>query len=126
MLQRIFYNKIHFLNWRIIALQYCVGLCQTSTWISHRYIYVPPLLSLCDKGFILVVFTCSWCVCVCSDSPALAITWILQNSEDCEGFSVMVTVVSYVCTLSPKIKLIKKTGNVLLRLVIFLTLHCII
>ena len=27
-------------NWGIIALQYCVGLCHTSTWISHRYTYV--------------------------------------------------------------------------------------
>ena len=37
--------KVHF-NWRIIALQYCVGFCHTSTWISHRYIYVPSLLKL--------------------------------------------------------------------------------
>ena len=33
-------------NWRIIALQYCFGFCQTSTWISHRYTYVPSLLNL--------------------------------------------------------------------------------
>ena len=33
-------------NWRIVALQNCVGFCQTSTWISHRYIYVPSLLNL--------------------------------------------------------------------------------
>ena len=37
--------KIMF-NWRIIALQYCVGFCQTSTWINHRYTYVPTLLNL--------------------------------------------------------------------------------
>ena len=24
-------------NWRIIALQYCIGFCHTSTWISHKY-----------------------------------------------------------------------------------------
>ena len=37
-----------FLNFtrRIIALQYCVGFCHTSTWISHRYTYAPPLDSL--------------------------------------------------------------------------------
>ena len=29
-----------FLNWRIIALQYCVGLCHPSVWISHRHTYV--------------------------------------------------------------------------------------
>ena len=30
-------------NWRIIALQYCVGFCHTSRWVSHRYTYVPSL-----------------------------------------------------------------------------------
>ena len=29
-------------NWRIIALQYCVSLRHTSTWISHRYSMSPP------------------------------------------------------------------------------------
>ena len=33
-----------FFNWRIIALQYCVGLCHTLTLISLKYIYVPSLL----------------------------------------------------------------------------------
>ena len=31
-------------NWRIIALQYYVGFCHTSTWISHRYTYVPSIV----------------------------------------------------------------------------------
>ena len=31
-------------NWRIIALQNFV-FCQTSTWISHRYTYIPSLLN---------------------------------------------------------------------------------
>ena len=30
-----------FFNWGIIALQNFVGFSQTSTWISHRYTYVP-------------------------------------------------------------------------------------
>ena len=25
--------------WRIIALQYCIGFCCTTTWISHTYTY---------------------------------------------------------------------------------------
>ena len=33
-------------NWRIIALQDCVGFCHTSAWISHRYTYVPSLRPL--------------------------------------------------------------------------------
>ena len=28
-----------------IALQYCVDFCHTSTWINHRYTYVPSLLN---------------------------------------------------------------------------------
>ena len=30
---------------RTTALQYCVGLCHSSTRISHRYTYVPSLLN---------------------------------------------------------------------------------
>ena len=33
-------------NWRKVASQYCVGLCQTSTWVSHRYTCDPSFLSL--------------------------------------------------------------------------------
>ena len=36
---------LFYFNWRIIALLYCVGFRHTSTWISHRYTYVPSLLS---------------------------------------------------------------------------------
>ena len=35
-----------FFNWRIIALQNFVVFCHTSTWISHRYTYIPSLLNL--------------------------------------------------------------------------------
>ena len=43
-LRPCFFKKI-ICNWRIIALQYCVGFCHTSAWISHRYTYVPSLLN---------------------------------------------------------------------------------
>ena len=41
-----YFLQLIFFNWRIIALQYCVGSCHTPTWISHRYTYVPSLLNL--------------------------------------------------------------------------------
>ena len=34
-------NVLFIFNWRMLALQHCVGLCHTSAWISHRSIYVP-------------------------------------------------------------------------------------
>ena len=37
----IFFGSFFF-NWMIIALQYCVGFCHTSTWVYHRYTYAPP------------------------------------------------------------------------------------
>ena len=33
-------------NWRKIASQYCVGLCHTSGWDSHRYACVSSLFNL--------------------------------------------------------------------------------
>ena len=35
-----------YFDWRIFALPYCAGFCQTSTWISHRFTYTPSLLNL--------------------------------------------------------------------------------
>ena len=29
--------------WGTVALQYCVGLCHTSTWISHRYTHASSI-----------------------------------------------------------------------------------
>ena len=41
-----FFPDVFIFNWRIIALQYCIGLCHTSTRISRRYTCVPSLLNL--------------------------------------------------------------------------------
>ena len=41
-----YFKNVFIFNWRIIALQYCVGFCQISTWVSHRYTYVPSLINL--------------------------------------------------------------------------------
>ena len=35
-----------FFYWRIIALQNFAVFCQTSTWINHKYTYIPSLLKL--------------------------------------------------------------------------------
>ena len=33
-------------SWRVIALQFCVGFYHISTWVSHRYMHIRPLLNL--------------------------------------------------------------------------------
>ena len=40
-----------FFDWMIITLQNFV-FCQTSTWISHRYTYVPYLLKFCHLSYL--------------------------------------------------------------------------
>ena len=42
----LYYYYYLFFNWRITALQNCVGFCQILTWISHRYTYVPSFMNL--------------------------------------------------------------------------------
>ena len=58
-------NYLFIFNWRIIALQYRVGFCHTSTWISHRCTYVPSFLNLLLPPFFffnIYLFGCtrSW------------------------------------------------------------------
>ena len=36
----------YFFNWRIIALQCCVGFYHTTPWVSHKYTNILSLLSL--------------------------------------------------------------------------------
>ena len=42
----LFFVIYLFFSWRIIALQNFVVFCETSTWISHMYTYIPSLLNL--------------------------------------------------------------------------------
>ena len=44
--QMIMWVQWFFLNWRIIALQCCVGFCHTTMWVSRKCTYVPSLLNL--------------------------------------------------------------------------------
>ena len=58
--ESIFKNLFIF-NWRII-LQCSVGFCHKWTWISHRYTYVPSLLSLHPTSHprMYISFKCLW------------------------------------------------------------------
>ena len=42
----LFKLNLFIFSWRIVTWQYCIGFCHMSTWISHRYTYVPSLLYL--------------------------------------------------------------------------------
>ena len=33
-------KKLLIFNWRIVSLQYCIGFCHTSAWISYRYMFI--------------------------------------------------------------------------------------
>ena len=46
-------SKPFFFIWRIIALQWCVGFCHITTWISHNHLYICVCV----------------CVCVCVSAP---------------------------------------------------------
>ena len=48
----LFFKSIF--NWRIIGLQYCIGFCHTSAWISHRHTYVPSLLNLPPTAHLIL------------------------------------------------------------------------
>ena len=43
---RPYFIFILFFNWRILALQCCVGFCHTAMPINYNYVYIPSLLSL--------------------------------------------------------------------------------
>ena len=69
-----------FFNWGIIALQYCIHFCHTSTWISHRYMYIPSLLNLpptpldsnpvlCHSHFFFTALLCTFAKSVLTPLP---------------------------------------------------------
>ena len=52
----LFFKILFNFNWRITALQYCVGFCHPSTWIRHRSTHVPFLLKLLPTPYIYIYF----------------------------------------------------------------------
>ena len=58
-LNPLFFFWLLCFNWRIIALQHHLGLCHTSTWISHRYTCV--FLSNLNCSAWFASFFCIWC-----------------------------------------------------------------
>ena len=50
-LSLFFFFNLFVFYWRIIALQNFAVFHQTSTWISHRYAYIPSLLKLLPISF---------------------------------------------------------------------------
>ena len=71
-----FFFNLFIFNWRIIALQCCVGFCHTSTWISHRYTYIPSLLKLPSNSHLpphLTPLGChrapDWAPCIIQQIP---------------------------------------------------------
>ena len=52
-LTKKFFFIIIIFNWRMIALQCCVAFCQSTTWISHKYMYVSSLPPT-EKLFIMI------------------------------------------------------------------------
>ena len=72
-----FFKNPFIFDWRIIALQYCVGFCHTATWISHKYTYVPSLLNPFSSPSPFTPLCClralGWAPCVTQQVP----TWYL-------------------------------------------------
>ena len=75
-------KQFFFLNWRIIALQCCVGFCHIALWISQKYTCVPSLLNPSSHPSRLSQSTRLSSLCYTATSPKLStlqmVTYIFQ------------------------------------------------
>ena len=78
---RLFFKNLFIFNWRIIALQYGIGLYQTSIWVSHSvasFISVCPLLSEGKRWR-------NWFLCLGAQSSTSAVMVILYCKPPAAG-----------------------------------------
>jgi len=99
-----FYLFIYF-NWRTFSLQYCDGFSHISTWISHRYTRVPPILNppptplpipplqafpehqlwvpcfmhLTGPGHLFYIWQCTCFDAILSNHPTLSSHWVWKS-----------------------------------------------
>ena len=55
-----FFKSVFIFNWRIIALQYCVGFCHTLTWTNRRDTYISTLVNLPPTSLPIPPSMSSW------------------------------------------------------------------
>ena len=77
-------KKIYFIfNWRIIALQYCIGFCHTTTQISHKCTYVSSLLNLPSALYPILPL----CLLLSHFKLCLTLWTVAHQSPLSKGFS---------------------------------------
>ena len=77
-------------NWKTISLQYCVGFCHISLWISHSYTYIPSLLNI--PSHLLLHPTSLGC----HRAPG----WALCHTANSHWLSILHMVIYMFCTIS--------------------------
>ena len=102
------FNFFNF-NWKVIALPNFVVFCQISTWISHRYTYVP---SLSPQGFRMdyfstVLSSMHWISAVFASSAFISpffkkyFCWSIVALQCCASFYRTAKWISYMYTYMP-------------------------
>ena len=75
-------------NWRIIALQCCIGFCHTTMWISYKYTYVLGRKALTNLDSILksrdITFPIKVCLVKATVFPVVTCgceSWTIKKAE---------------------------------------------